>query len=99
MRELCDAFKAQYRAKLEEQKHGNIGRTPRAPGATPLGGTPMGGGRTPGGYGGRTPGMLGGRTPGLGGATPGCELSCVAPLWLVLTAYIPLSRIRYTKSL
>lgn len=74
MRELCDAFKAQYRAKLEEQKNGGIGRTPGTrPGATPMGGTPLGGGRTPGGYGGgRTPGAIGGRTPGMGGATPGC---------------------------
>jgi hypothetical protein len=68
MRELCDAFKAQYRSRLEDQKHGVVGRTPRAA-ATPIVSTPLGISRTPaGGYGGRTPGM-GGMTPG------GCECS------------------------
>lgn len=94
MRELCDAFKAQYRAKLEEQKNGPIGRTPRAPGATPMGGTPMAGGRTPGGYGGRTPGGYGGRTPGMGGAPAGCEL-LRNPLGRTILTHRPLqSRLR-----
>ncbi len=56
MRELCDAFKAQYRARLEDQKHGVVGRTPRAAGNV-IASTPLGMGRTPAGvYGGRTPG-------------------------------------------
>lgn len=60
--ELCNAFKAQYSSRLQEQGLG--GKTPgiRAGGRTP-------GGRTPGMRGGATP-YGGGRTPAYGGRTP-----------------------------
>lgn len=79
--ELCNAFKSQYAARLEEQGAG--GKTP----GVRLGKTPMHGGRTPGGamtpghFGGRTP-MHGARTPmarPVGGATPNpCMSDCVS---------------------
>lgn len=62
--ELCNAFKAQYSARLDEQGLGG-----RTPGVRMAARTPMHGGRTPGG---RTPGMpmRGAATPMYGGRTP-----------------------------
>lgn len=79
MNELCNAFKAQYSAKLAESGAGGktpgirAGRTPGHGGRTPGGRTPGMGGATPYGAGmGRTPAMGGGATPygGQGGRTP-----------------------------
>lgn len=48
VQELCNAFKAQYRAKMEDQKLEPYGRTPR-PGPAAFGRTPSAFGRTPAG--------------------------------------------------